>query len=79
MCVFLSVQVLEHAMGLPGERTRLAPQQRARMTRRVIEPQQHERVSIYLLLAQCLSKLSKQPDAPEAKKVGNTFNQDLPL
>lgn len=57
-------------MSLPGVRVQLKQEQRARMTRRVIEPQQHERASIFLLLAQVLSRLSKLPDAPEAKKVG---------
>jgi len=63
------MQVLELAMSLPGVRQPLTTQQRARMTRRVIEPQLHERATIFLLLAQCLSRLSKLPDAPEAKKV----------
>ena len=62
-------QVLELAMGLPGVRSSLSTQQSARMTRRVIEPQLHERATIYLLLAQCLSRLSSKPDVPEAKKV----------
>ena len=63
------IQVLELAMNLPGVRSPLTPQQRARMTRRVIEPQLHERATIYLLLAHVLSRLSTLLDAPEAKKV----------
>ena len=33
-------------------------------------PTLHERATIYLLLADVLGRLSKLPDAPEAKKVG---------
>lgn len=63
-------KVLESAMNLPGVRTVLTAQQRARLGRRVTDPTTHERATIYLLLAEVLSRLSKIPDAPEAKKVG---------
>ncbi len=62
-------QVLETAMALPGVRTALTPQQRARQIRRTAEPTMHERASLFLLMAEVLSRLSKLPDAPEAKKV----------
>uniref|UniRef100_A0A7S0S5T6 Tetratricopeptide repeat-like domain-containing protein n=1 Tax=Chlamydomonas leiostraca TaxID=1034604 RepID=A0A7S0S5T6_9CHLO len=64
-------KVLESAMNLPGMRTALTPQQRARLGRRVVEPTLHERATTYLLLADCLGRLSKLPDAPEAKKYIN--------
>lgn len=57
-------------MNLPGVRTALTPQQRARLNRKVVEPTLHERATIYLLLADVLARMSKIPDAPEAKKVG---------
>lgn len=59
-------------MSLPGVRTALTPQQRARLTRRVVEPTLHDRASLFLLMAEVLSRLSKLPDAPEAKKVGKS-------
>lgn len=61
-------RVLEAAMNLPGVRTALTPQQRARLNRKVVEPTLHERATIYLLLADVLARMSKIPDAPEAKK-----------
>jgi len=61
-------KVLETAMNLPGVRTPLRSEQRQRLTRRVFEPTLHERATIYLLLAEVLGRLSKLPDAPEAKK-----------
>ncbi|EFJ52945.1 hypothetical protein VOLCADRAFT_78980 [Volvox carteri f. nagariensis] len=61
-------RVLESAMNLPGVRTPLSAQQRARMGRKVVEPTLHERATIYLLLADVLARISKIPDAPEAKK-----------
>lgn len=65
-------KVLETAMQLPGVRSALKPEQRAavqaRAGRRVVEPTLHERATIYLLLADVLGRLSKLPDAPEAKK-----------
>lgn len=64
-----ATQALEAAMALPGVRTALTPQQRQRLGRRVVEPSLHERATVYLLLAEVLSRLSKMPDAPEAKKV----------
>lgn len=72
LCTLVSVwcaQVLETAMNLPGVRTPMTPQQRARLVRRVTEPTLYERATVYLLLAECLGRLSKLPDAPEAKKV----------
>ncbi len=57
-------------MNLPGVRTALTPQQRSRLNRKVVEPTLHERATIYLLLADVLARMSKIPDAPEAKKVG---------
>ena len=63
-----ALQVLETAMNLPGVRTAMSPQQRARFTRKVVEPSLHERATIYLMLADLLAKMSKMPDAPEAKK-----------
>jgi len=61
-------KVLEAAINLPGVRTALKPEQRARLGPRVQPPTLHERASIYLLLADVLGRLSKLPDAPEAKK-----------
>ena len=65
-------KVLETAMQLPGVRSALKPEQRAavqaRAGRRVVEPTLHERATIYLLLADVSGRLSKLPDAPEAKK-----------
>ncbi|KAL6760145.1 intraflagellar transport protein [Haematococcus lacustris] len=61
-------KVLEAAMNLPGVRSPLTAQQRARLTRRVAEPSLHERASVYLLLAEVLARSSKLPEAPEAKK-----------
>ncbi|GIL85609.1 hypothetical protein Vretimale_13293 [Volvox reticuliferus] len=61
-------RVLESAMNLPGVRTPLTAQQRARLGRKVVEPTLHERATIYLLLADVLTRISKMPDAPEAKK-----------
>ncbi|KXZ45770.1 hypothetical protein GPECTOR_50g563 [Gonium pectorale] len=61
-------RVLESAMNLPGVRTALSSQQRARLGRKVVEPTLHERATIYLLLADVLARISKIPDAPEAKK-----------
>ena len=63
-------QVLETAINLPGVRTPLKPEQKQKLAgRRVIEPSLHERATIYLLLADVLGRISKLPDAPEAKKV----------
>ncbi len=56
-------------MALPGVRSALTAQQRSRSVRRIIEPTLYERASVYLLLAEVLSRQSKLPDAPEAKKV----------
>ncbi|GLC77752.1 hypothetical protein PLESTB_000959000 [Pleodorina starrii] len=61
-------RVLESAMNLPGVRTPLTTQQRGRLGRKVVEPTLHERATIFLLLAEVLAKISKIPDAPEAKK-----------
>ncbi|PNW81978.1 hypothetical protein CHLRE_06g268800v5 [Chlamydomonas reinhardtii] len=61
-------RVLESAMNLPGVRTALTVQQRARLGRKVVEPTLHERATVYLLLADVLARQSKIPDAPEAKK-----------
>ncbi|KAG2502129.1 hypothetical protein HYH03_000619 [Edaphochlamys debaryana] len=61
-------RVLEAAMNLPGVRTQLSAQQRSRLGRKVTEPTLHERATIYLLLADVLARISKIPDAPEAKK-----------
>ncbi len=47
-----ATQVLDNAMNLPGVRTALTPQQRARVARRVVEPTVYERASVYLLLAE---------------------------
>ena len=64
------MKVLETAINLPGVRTALKPEQRDRLgARRIQEPSMHERATIYLLLADVLGRLSKLPDAPEAKKV----------
>ena len=66
-------------MNLPGVRTALRPEQQQAAARqgsggggggrRVHAPTLHERATIYLLLADVLGRLSKLPDAPEAKKV----------
>ena len=67
-------KVLESAMNLPGVKTPLKADQKARLLAGgrkggFAEPSLHERASIYLMLADVLNKLSKGQDAPEAKKV----------
>lgn len=59
-------------MSMPGVRTALTPAQRERLGRKGLEPTLHERATIYLLLAEVLTKTSKMADAPEAKKVTMT-------
>ncbi|MEW5298948.1 MAG: hypothetical protein WDW36_002017 [Sanguina aurantia] len=63
-------RVLDAAMSLPGVRKPLTPQQRARMgpRSRILEPSLHERATVYLLLAEVISRLAKVPNAPEATK-----------
>jgi len=70
-----AVKALETAMGLPGVRTPLTPAQRQsraalRAAGRPVasEPTLHERVTLFLMMAEVLAKTSKLPDAPEAKK-----------
>lgn len=56
-------------MALPGVRTAMTPQQRGRLGKRLAEPTLAERATIYLLLAEVLSRMAKGPESPEAKKV----------
>jgi tetratricopeptide repeat protein 21B len=44
-------------MSAPGIRTPLTPDQRARLSRRSLEPSTHERASVYLLLAEAHARL----------------------
>jgi hypothetical protein len=64
-----TVQALELIMSMPGVRTTLTPQQRAKLGRAATTPSLHERATVYLLLAEVLTRLSTMPDPPEAKKV----------
>jgi tetratricopeptide repeat protein 21B len=65
-------QVLESAMGLPGVRSPAAPEQAARLAKRGCLPSLHERASIFLLLAEAVTKQGKVTAAADARKVGNT-------
>lgn len=68
-----AAKILEAGMKLPGVKSPVTPAQRkkARQQGRMREPQLHERVSIYLLMAECLSLQSRLTDAPEATKIIN--------
>lgn len=69
-----AAKVLEAGMKLPGVKAPMTAAQRIKTAKggiRLREPLLHERVSIYLLMAECLSKQSRLNDAPEATKIIN--------
>jgi hypothetical protein len=59
-------KVLEAALAAPGVRTPLSPAQRERLARGGLAPSDHERASVFLLLAEVHSKLwdARHPAAP---------------